>query len=96
MQSVDAVKAHLVQWKKRPDAKDWHPLWIWDDTAQQPQPIMIRIGPKAGEVGLKDGEGNEILEWEAGRQPTGPLRVIIFAPPARAPGFLDQPANVKI
>ena len=33
---------------------------------------------------------------EQGKTPTGPLRVIIGAPPARPPGFFDQPANVKI
>ena len=41
-------------------------------------------------------EGNEVIEWEPGKEPTRPLRVIIKAPPARPPGFFDQPANVKI
>jgi hypothetical protein len=34
--------------------------------------------------------------WETAREPTQPLRIITKAPPARPPGFLDQPANLKI
>ena len=92
----EAAKARLAEWKKRPDEKDWQPLWIWDETTRQPSPIFVRVDPRKGEVAVKDGEGNEVLEWEPGRQPTGPLRVIIFAPPVRPPGFFDQPANVKV
>lgn len=94
----DAARAKVAEWKKRPDAKDWQALWTWDDAAQRVQPIFIRIGGvlKNGETGLKDSDGIEILEWEQGKEPTAPLRVIINAPPARAPGFFDQPANVKI
>ena len=92
----EAARARVAEWKKRPDVKDWHPLWIWDDSVRQPQPVFVRIGAKKGEVGLKDAEGNEILEWEPGREPTGPLRIIIDAPKSRPPGFFDQPANVKI
>ena len=92
-----AVKARLTEWKSRPDHADWHVLWTWDESNRQPAPIFVRInGLKNGEPGLKDAEGNEVLEWEEGKEPTGPLRVIIGAPPARAPGFFDQPANVKI
>ena len=66
-------------------------------TPSAPLPFSSAVGSKDGEEqGLKDSEGNEILEWEPGKTPTGPLRVIIGAPPARAPGFFDQPANVKI
>jgi multidrug efflux pump subunit AcrA (membrane-fusion protein) len=93
----ESAKAHVAQWRKRPDEKDWRPLWVWNSATHQAEPIFIRVGGKLdGDFGLKDSEGNEILEWEAGKEPTGPLRVIIKAPPARPPGFLDQPANVKI
>lgn len=92
----DATKAKLAQWKQRADANDWRTLWVWDETARKPSPIFVRIDAKAGEVPLKDAEGNEILEWEPGQQPTRPLRIITDAPPARPPGFFDQPANVKI
>ena len=93
----DAAKAHIAEWKKRADEKDWRPLWVWNEATHRPEPIFIRVGGKKdGEVGLKDSEGNEILEWEPGKQPAGNLRVIIKAPPARPPGFFDQPANVKI
>jgi HlyD family secretion protein len=93
----EAAKARLAEWKKRPDARDWYPLWTWDETARQAQPVFVRVsGKKNGEPGLKDSEGNEILEWEPGKEPTGPLRVIIDAPKSRPPGFFDQPANVKI
>ncbi|MBI1831124.1 MAG: hypothetical protein HYR84_06710, partial [Planctomycetes bacterium] len=77
------------------NVKDWFTLWTWDDANRQALPVFVRIGAKAGEVGLRDADGNEILEWE-GTPPTGPLRIIIDAPPARPPGFFDQPANVKI
>ena len=92
-----SAKTRVAEWKKRPDEKDWRPLWIWNETTHQPEPIFVRVGGKKdGDIGLKDSEGNEVLEWEPGREPTHPLRVIIKAPPARPPGFFDQPANVKI
>ena len=55
-------------------------------------------GLKNGEPGLKDSEGNEVLEWEPGREPSraAALRVIIAAPPAKTPGFFDKPANIKV
>lgn len=92
----DAAKAKVAQWAQRPDAKDWRALWIWDSATHQPQPIFIRVVPKQDEVGLKDLDGNEILEWEPGKEPTGPIRVITDAPKSKPPGFFDQPANVKI
>ncbi|MCS7045257.1 MAG: efflux RND transporter periplasmic adaptor subunit [Gemmataceae bacterium] len=94
-----AVKARLAEFARRPDRADWHPLWIWDAGRNGPWPLFIRIsGLKNGEPGLKDGEGNEILEWEAGGEPNAalPPRVIISAPPARRPGFFDRPANIKV
>ena len=91
-----AARAHVAAWKQRPDFADWRALWVWDGGTQKARPIFARINAKPGEIALKDAEGNEILEWEAGKEPTGPLRVIIGAPPARPPGILDQPANLKI
>jgi len=91
-----AAREHVRRFAKREDAKDWRALWLWDAAAQRVEPVSVRIGAKAGEFGIKDAEGNEILEWEQGKEPTGPIRVIIGAPPAKAPGFFDQPANVKI
>ena len=95
-QSEDA-RVRVAEWKKRPDAGQWQTLWLWDAATTQPAPIFVRIGGiKNGEPGIKDAEGNEILEWSPGAEPTDLLRVIIGAPPARAPGLLDQPANIKI
>jgi multidrug efflux pump subunit AcrA (membrane-fusion protein) len=92
-----AARAQLPAWKQRPDEALWRALWIWDKDGQRAYPVFVRVGNKDGEEpGLKDSEGVEILEWEQGKTPTGPLRVIIGAPPARPPGFFDQPANVKI
>jgi multidrug efflux pump subunit AcrA (membrane-fusion protein) len=95
-----AAQARLEEWKKRPDAGDWHPLWVWDKGQGAPAPLFVRLGGlKNGEPGLKDSEGNEVLEWEPGREPTSadpPPRIIIQAPPARAPGFFDRPANIKV
>jgi HlyD family secretion protein len=92
-----AARAQLAAWKQRPDEAAWRALWIWDKDAQRAVPVFVRVGAKDGEeTGLKDSEGIEILEWEPDKTPTGPLRVIIGAPPARPPGFFDQPANVKI
>jgi HlyD family secretion protein len=91
----DAVKAQVAKWKQRPD--DWFPIWTWDAARGEPTPVFVRInGTKKDEFALKDAEGIEVLEWEPKTEPTGPLRVIIGAPPARAPGLLDQPANVKL
>lgn len=95
----DAVKARLAQWRQRPDAKDWHTLWIWDVAKQSPWPLFVRVnGLKNGEPGLRDSEGNEVLEWEPGSEPSPSAapRVIIAAPPAQAPGFFDKPASIKV
>lgn len=92
----ESAKSRIAEWKKRADANDWYALWTWDSTARQTSPVFVRIGAKQGEVALKDSEGNEILEWEPGKEPTGELQIIIGAPPARPPGFFDQPANVKL
>ena len=92
----DSAKAKLAAWAKRADEQDWRALWTWDEATRQAVPVMVRVGPQKGEIALKDAEGNEILAWEPGREPTQPLRIITKAPPARPPGFLDQPANLKI
>ena len=94
------VRARLDEWRRRPDAGLWATLWTWDDRKQSVWPLFVRIlgGNRAGEPGIKD-EGNEVLEWESGREPLGqqsPPRVIIKAPLARAPGIFDQPANLKV
>jgi HlyD family secretion protein len=96
----EEVRARLAEWKQRPDHGQWHTLWTWDAAARTPRPVLVRIGGlKNGAPGLKDSEGNEVLEWEPGQEPDprAPLpRVIISAPPARTPGFFDQPANIKV
>jgi HlyD family secretion protein len=95
----EATRARLAEWKRRSDAADWQVLWTWDGEARQPRPLFARVGGlKNGEPGLKDSEGNEILEWEPGQEPAAgqPPRLIIGAPPAHAPGIFDQPANIKV
>jgi multidrug efflux pump subunit AcrA (membrane-fusion protein) len=96
----EAAKARLAEWKVRTDYAEWRPVWVWDEGRRQVWPIFVRIaGLKNGEPGLSDGEFNEILEWEPGREPaagTPPPRVITKAPPARTPGFFDQPAGIKV
>ena len=96
----DTARDRLAEWKKRPDSADWHPLWVWNGDRQQPEPVFVRIGGigKHGEPGLKDSDGNEVLEWEPGKEPSrqNPPRVIIGAPPAQPPGIFDQPAPIKV
>jgi HlyD family secretion protein len=95
-----AARNRLAQWQTRPDHSDWKPIWIWDEERACPWPVFVRIADrKAGRFGIKDGDHNEVLEWEPGREPrpgTEALRVITNAPPAHAPGFFDQPANIKV
>jgi HlyD family secretion protein len=93
---TETARAHLAQWQTRPDHADWKPVWTWDEERGCPMPVFVRLS-KAGQVGIKDGDYNEVLEWEPGCEP-GPagLRVITNAPPARTPGFFDQPANLKV
>jgi multidrug efflux pump subunit AcrA (membrane-fusion protein) len=94
----EAARVRLAQWKARPDAADWQALWVW--SGDSAEPLFVRIGgtDKNGEPGLKDSDGNEVLEWEPGREPARNAlpRVIIGAPPAQAPGFFDQPAPIKV
>lgn len=98
---VPAAKTRLDEWRKRQDADQWFTLWTWDEAKQSPWPLFVRVGgvDRSGEPGLKDTEGNEVLEWEPGREPAlgkSPPRLIIGTPPARAPGFFDQPTNIKV
>ena len=95
----EAARARLAQWQTRSDYNQWQTLWTWEAAERRAMPLFVRLGGlKNGEPGLKDSEGNEILEWEPGREPTPnqPPRVIIAAPPARAPGFFDQPTSIKV
>ena len=94
-----AAKARIADWRQRPDEKDWHTLWTWDAAKQRPWPLFVRVnGLKNGEPGLKEAEGNEVLEWEPGREPSAAAvpNLIIAAPPAQRPGFFDRPANIKV
>jgi HlyD family secretion protein len=97
---TDAARARLAQWQSRPDHRDWKPLWVWAAARGSPWPLFVRItNSKSAQTGIKDGDFNEVLEWEPGAEPrpgaAGP-RVITNAPPAHAPGFFDQPANLKV
>jgi multidrug efflux pump subunit AcrA (membrane-fusion protein) len=95
-----AAKARLEQWQQRAGAEQWHALWMWDRAQEAPVPVFVRLGGlRDGEPGLKDEIGNEVLEWEPGREPSpgDPVpNIIIQAPPARPPGFFDRPANIKV
>jgi HlyD family secretion protein len=94
----EVAKQKLVQWQARKDADDWRPVWILDQT-KKPWPIFVRIAGKNadGEFGLKDGQFNEVLEWEPDLKPkpdpadpkTWP-RVIVDAPPAQKSGFFSK------
>jgi multidrug efflux pump subunit AcrA (membrane-fusion protein) len=96
----DAARIRVAEWKARSDAADWQTLWVWDTETERATPCFVRIGGTGshGEPGLKDSEGNEVLEWETGKEPSpdNPPRYIIGAPPAQAPGFFDQPAPFKV
>lgn len=95
-----AAHEHLTEWRRRPDAADWFPLWTWDAERKRPWPVFVRVGGtnKLGEPGIKDAEVVEVLEWEPGREPAvnESPRIIIGAPPAHSPGFFDQPVNIKV
>jgi HlyD family secretion protein len=96
----EAAKERLAQWRQRPDAGDWRPVWTWHADKGQPWPIFVRVGgvDKKGEPGLKDSGFNQVLEWEPGQEPRAGthLHVITNAPPAQNPGFFDRPANIKV
>jgi HlyD family secretion protein len=95
-----AARDRLAQWQTRSDRDDWKPIWTWSGDHGCPWPIFIRItNRQAGRFGIKDGDYNEVLDWEPGQVPVPggePLRVITNAPPVHAPGFFDQPANIKV
>ncbi|MCI0456770.1 MAG: HlyD family efflux transporter periplasmic adaptor subunit [Gemmataceae bacterium] len=97
---TEAAQARVKEWRQRSDADEWRPIWVWDEARKSPWPVFVRVGGlKGGEPGMKDGDYNEILQWEEGAEPAtggpGP-RVIIDAPPARRPGLFDQPTNIKL
>jgi HlyD family secretion protein len=96
----EAAREKLKQWQRRPDHDDWKPLWVWDRQRSALWPIFVRIGGlKSGKPGIKDGQHNEILEWEPGQEPRvggDRIKVIIGAPPYRKPGLFDLRTNLKL
>lgn len=96
----EAARERIHAWQMRSDANEWQALWTWDSTRSQAVPVFVRLGGvnKQGEPGLKEGEFNEILEWEPGKEPNPgeSFRIIIGAPAAHAPGIFEQPWNIKI
>lgn len=100
---TEAAKARIAQWQGRADRDDWKLVWILDEH-KKPWPIFARIGGKnaAGETGIKEGQYNEVLEWdpELSPRPTGGApatypQVLTGAPPVRKRGFFEAP-NVKV
>jgi HlyD family secretion protein len=95
-----AARVHIQEWRQQHADPDWQPIWTWDSAKGSAWPIFVRLGgaDKNGEPGLKEGEFNEILEWEPGHRPNPaePIRIIISAPPARPPGIFEQPWNIKV
>jgi HlyD family secretion protein len=92
----EAARKKLHEWQTRKDASDWKPVWIMKD--KKPYPIFIRLGGKnpQGETGIKDGQYQEILEWDPDpeltprpdpNKPETIPQLIIAAPPARKPGL---------
>lgn len=97
-QSPEAQQ-RLDEWARRPDARDWRPLWIWQAEPGRAWPVFVRLNDSAnGLKGLQDGDYIEVLQWEPDAEPrdNSPSRVITNAPPARKPGLLDRPANFKV
>src|SRR5262249_26518503 len=92
------AKNKLKEWHGRKDADDWKPVWVLDEHSK-PWPVFVRIGGKnaQGEVGLKDGQSNEGLEWEPEGQrqldpqvPENWRKVIVDAPPVQKQGFFSK------
>jgi HlyD family secretion protein len=99
---TEAAKTKLARWQRRKDHDDWKPVWVLDGH-KKPWPVFVRIGGKnaAGEPGLKDGQYNEVLEWDPEleprpdpQNPAGMPQVIVDAPPAAKPGLFDR--NLKL
>lgn len=94
----EAAKRKLHEWQvqARKDASDWKPVWIMK--GQRPYPIFVRLGGKnaQGETGIKDGQYQEILEWDSELTPRPDPKkadtipqLIIAAPPARKAGLFN-------
>jgi HlyD family secretion protein len=94
----EAAKRKLHEWQLRKDVSDWKPLWIM--RGQKPYPIFVRLGGKnaQGETGIKDGQYQEILEWDPEltprpdpNKPETTIPQLIIAAPARKSGLFNQP-----
>jgi HlyD family secretion protein len=95
-----AAKDRLSEWERRPDGRDWRPVWIWQGSQERVWPVFVRLNQSAKNIkGLQNGEFYQVLEWEPGAEPNsaGPdVRVITGAPPAHEPGLLERPAPFKM
>lgn len=101
---TEAAKTKIAEWDKKKNREDWKLVWVMD-AHKKPWPIFVRIGGVSanGETGIKDGQYNEVLEWDPSFEPkpdaaapqTYP-QLIITAPPATKPGFFDRPTGLKL
>ncbi len=97
-------KKKLVDWQGREDADDWKVVWQLD-AQNKGYPYFVRIGGQsaAGEAGLKDGQFNEVHEWDPELNPapdpnqkeTWP-KFLVDAPPAQKPGLFNFSKQVKV
>ncbi|GIW78296.1 MAG: hypothetical protein KatS3mg105_0103 [Gemmatales bacterium] len=85
------------RWKEE-EPEGWNTVWILDKE-KGPQPVFVRVrGVNAqGETGIRDGQYNEVLEWEKGFTPSpdNPPKVIISFPQIEQ-GIFDKPTKIGL
>ncbi len=100
---TEEARAKLARWQSRSDREEWKPVWVVTHE-QKPWPIFVRIGGKnaAGETGIKDGQFNEVLQWDPElkqkpdpKVPASFPHVITGAPAVTKQGLFDRP-NMKL
>ena len=92
----ESAKAKLAAWAKRADERDWRPLWTWDEATRQAVPVMVASVRRKARSPSRTAEGNEILAWEPGREPTAAITDHHQGPAgAAAAAFSISPPNLK-
>ena len=99
---ADGAVRKMEEWKGRRDADDWKQVWMLDAN-RKGMPYYVRIGGtgREGRAGLKDGQFNEVHEFDPDLKPAPDpknketwFKFLVDAPPAQKGGLFSKQIKV--